>query len=261
MSTSLENVNYTEVSEEGREESFPCRRQGKVQFLVPVYNEGEGIVRLYNSLLEEGVEFDSMLVVYDMLGDTTVPFIEKLAKKDSRVSASQNEIGRGVINALRWGFSKAENGPLIVLMGDGSDKLSVIRYMVELWRQGATVVSPSRYMRGGKQHGGGMIKATLSRIAGVSLNIIGLPTCDPTNNFKLYDGKWISEIEVESVGGFEVALELCFKAYRDGLIIEQLPTEWYERREGESNFKLFEWLPHYLKWYFRVVRVLLKDNF
>ena len=67
---------------------------------------------------------------------------------------------------------------------------SPITELLSRWRAGATIVSPSRYMKGGKQHGGGMIKSTLSRAAGVSLKLLGFPTADPTNNFKLYDGSW-----------------------------------------------------------------------
>ena len=32
--------------------------------------------------------------------------------------------------------------------------------------------------------------------------------------------------------------------------ISEIPAQWEERSEGSSRFKIFKWLPQYLKWYF-----------
>lgn len=228
-----------------------------IQLLCPIYNEGDNVLKLYHSLREEAVPFDSLKFVYDFDGDTTLPFIAELTVKDSRVSAEKNTYGKGVIHALRWGFHHVEPGPVIVLMGDNSDKLSIIPTMLEMWKKGAIVVSASRYMKGGKQHGGGLLKSTMSRVAGLSLKICGFPTADPTNNFKLYDGTWLKAQQIESVGGFEVALELCYKAYCDEKKIVETPTEWFDRTQGESRFQFRKWLPKYMNWYFRTLSALI----
>lgn len=229
-----------------------------LEIAVPVYNEGENIVRLYEQLLASGVEFSNIRFIYDFDQDTTVPYIDELAKEDERVRADRNKFGRGVVNALRWAFLHCGNGPVVVVMGDCSDKLSILSDMIKLWDEGAIIVSPSRYSLGGKQHGGGFIKKTLSRIAGLSLGVLGVGTHDATNNFKLYDGLWLKKQKIESRGGFEVALELVYKAFRDGKKISELPTEWFDRTEGESNFKIVAWLPGYLKWYLKCFLVAAK---
>lgn len=234
---------------------------GTVQLLCPIYNEGENVRVLHNTLLAEQVPFETLTFVYDFDGDTTLPVIESLRSTDPRLRAEKNELGRGVINALRWGFMHSKPGPVIVIMGDNSDKLSIVPEMLSMWREGATIVSPSRYMKGGKQHGGGLVKSTLSRVAGVSLKLLGFPTADATNNFKLYDGQWLATQKIESDGGFEVAIELCFKAYQSGKVIRELPTEWFDRTAGESRFKLMKWLPLYLRWYFKIVGELLRSRF
>jgi len=234
---------------------------GLVQVLVPVYNEGENVRTLYSTLLKEGIEFDRLSFVYDFDEDSTLPVIFELQKEDSRIIAEKNTIDRGVINALKHGFSKSEPGPVLVLMGDNSDKLSIIPEMIRLWSQGAVVVSPSRYMPGGEQQGGGLIKSNLSRLAGKSLALVGFPTSDPTNNFKLYDGQWLASQRIDSTGGFEVALELSCKAFEQRQQIHHIPTSWFDRTEGESNFKLLEWIPQYLKWYLRAVRAVFTRKF
>ena len=232
--------------------------QTTTQIVVPIYNEGENVVTLYRNLAAENVQFARLTFVYDLDTDTTLPFIEQIRADDSRVFADKNCFGRGVCNALRWGFSRATPGPVIILMGDNSDKLSIIPEMIELWKRGATLVSPSRYMPGGKQHGGPVLKGLLSRLAGLSLRCLGFPTSDPTNNFKLYDGQWLKAQTIESVGGFEVALELSFKAFDSKKRIDQVPSEWWDRTAGESRFKLAAWLPKYLKWYFKTIGALLR---
>ncbi len=254
-STPMANSNQSARVLKGGAQSF------SVQVLVPIYNEGENVVRLYESLEAESIPYDVLRFVYDFDQDTTLPYIAELSAKDSRVVAEKNEYGRGVVNALRWGFAHCQDGPVIVTMGDNSDKLSIIPEMLRLWEQGAEIVSPSRYMPGGKQHGGEFLKTLLSRVAGVFLNKCGFPTSDATNNFKLYDGAWLRAQEIQSDGGFEVALELCYRAYSQGKTISELPTEWWDRTLGESNFKLWAWIPRYLRWYLLALGSLIKRKF
>lgn len=235
----------------------PVTRDYLIQIIVPIYNEGKNVMVLYKTLQRSQVEFDSLRFVYDVDTDTSLPFIAELNAEDNRVSADKNKFGRGVINALKWGFAHAQPGPVLVIMGDNSDKLSIIPNMVKMWEEGATIVSPSRYMPGGIQHGGPWLKTLMSKTAGKLIALLGFPTSDPTNNFKLYDGQWLALQKIESVGGFEVALELCYKAYSDKKEISQLPTEWFDRTDGQSNFKLWAWLPKYLKWYLLSIKAVI----
>lgn len=237
--------------------STDLAREDKIQILVPVYNEGENVKTLYKTLLAENVPFDVLTFVYDLDNDTSLPFIYEMQHADVRVSALKNEYGRGVLQALRYAFHHVVSGPVVVVMGDNSDKLSVIAQMVEYWRNGATVVCPSRYMPGGQQFGGGWLKSNLSRLAGKSLKWSGFPTADATNNFKLYDGEWLRSQSIESQGGFEIAIELVYKAFAEQKYIVELPTEWRDRTMGKSRFRLFHWLPHYLRWYFKALKLLM----
>lgn len=236
---------------ENEQEGMPL-----VQIAVPIYNEGENVKILYQTLQAAYPGFDRLSFVYDRDDETALPYLRDIAGRDPRVKAEKNGYSRGVLNALRWAFRQAAPGPLIVVMGDNSDKLSIIDEMVALWKDGATIVSPSRYMPGGKQHGGPPLKSFLSGTSGRAIKLFGFPTADPTNNFKLYDGEWIRSQSIESTGGFEVAIELCYKAYREGKAIVELPTEWFDRQLGKSNFKLWSWIPRYLYWWFKILCLL-----
>jgi hypothetical protein len=134
---------------------------------------------------------------------------------------------------------------VLITMADGSDEPHVVEPMLALARSGADVVSASRYMRGGHQHGGPLLKRLMSRVAGLSLHWVGgVGTHDPTNNFKLYSRRLLDTTPIESEAGFELALELTVKATLAGRPVAEVPTTWRDRTAGESNFKLRKWLPH-----------------
>jgi dolichol-phosphate mannosyltransferase len=219
------------------------------RILVPVRDEGEATRVLYERLVAAGVRFSELRFVHDTDTDSSLPHIARLARRDGRVIADRNRLGPGVARALRWGLARFDAGPVVVVMGDNSDDVSLIDEMVRLWAEGAVLVSASRHGRGGSRVGGGVVKGGLSRLAGGLLGRMGLPTGDATNNFKLYDGAWLRSQRIETRRGFAVALELTCKAHAQGQRIEELPTSWHERVSGRSAFRLFRWLPEYLRWY------------
>ncbi len=220
---------------------------------MPVYNEGENIAALLDGLRRSvHVEPLEILVVYDFDEDSTIPVVRRLQGRHPAVRLHRNKIGRGVLNAIRAGLAEAAGGHVLVMRADLSDDPADIDAMYVLARDGADVVVGSRYMRGGRQSGGPFLKRTLARLAGLTLHHLGgMPTHDPTNNFKLYSRRLLDAVEIESEAGFELALELTVKAYRLGMRIEEMPTTWRDRTAGESRFQMRKWIPHYLRWYWR----------
>ena len=105
-------------------------------------------------------------------------------------------------------------------------------------------------MAGGRQIGGPCLKCLLSRWAGWTLHwFTGLPMHDPTNSFKAYRQDFLQRTPIESHAGFCLGLELTVKAHFFGGRVEEVPTVWHDRTSGQSRFRLFRWLPHYLTWY------------
>lgn len=231
--------------------SKPKTSQPLLSVIVPVFNEKDNFEHLYKEVQRHIKQDKRLLVVYDFDEDNTLPIARKIAKKDPNVQLVKNTIGRGPLNAIKSGFAAVPSGPCLVVMADLSDDLSMVDDMYQAYRDGAQVVCGSRYMKGGKQIGGPLLKRTLSRLAGASLHYLrGVPTHDVTNNFKLYDKKLLDAITIESTGGFELAMEITVKAFKRKAKIVELPTTWRDREAGESNFKLWKWLPSYLRWYF-----------
>jgi dolichol-phosphate mannosyltransferase len=218
--------------------------------ILPVYNEGEAVEPVLRSLSKAVATPHELVVVYDFDGDTTVPVIQRLAREIPNLRGLRNDLGRGVLNAMKAGIAGTSAPYVLISMADGSDDPDAVDRMVELAKGGADVVSASRYMKGGRQIGGPPLKRLMSRVAGLTLHWFArVPTHDPTNNFKLYSRRFLESTEIESTAGFELALELTVKATLAKRRIAEIPTTWRDRTAGQSNFKLRKWLPHYLHWY------------
>jgi glycosyltransferase involved in cell wall biosynthesis len=232
-----------------------AENQPELSVVLPVYNEGEAVAPVVRALVA-GIHVPcEILIVYDFDGDTTVPVAKALAAELPQVKPLRNELGRGVLNAMKAGIAAARAPYVLISMADGSDEPQVVDSMVGLAVAGADVVAASRYMRGGHQVGGPILKRLMSRTAGLSLHwFAGVPIHDPTNNFKLYSRSFLDSITIESDAGFELALELSVKATLAGRSLAEVPTTWRDRTAGKSNFKLRKWLPHYLHWYFAAIR-------
>ena len=218
--------------------------------VMPVFKEGEAVEPVVRALTAAiGVPHE-ILVVYDFDEDPTVPVIDRLAAELPTVRGLRNDLGRGVLNAMKAGLAASSGAYVLISMADGSDEPHVVDPMVALAVDGADVVSASRYMRRGRQIGGPPLKRLMSRTAGLTLHwFAGVPTHDPTNNFKLYSRRFLDTVTIESTAGFELALELTVKATIARRRIAEVPTTWRDRTAGESNFKLRKWLPHDLHWY------------
>jgi len=70
------------VLDDGTKESQASARSQLnwlTQLIVPVYNEGENVSRLYQRLIEEQVPFDSLRFIYDSDDDTSLPTSRKSA--------------------------------------------------------------------------------------------------------------------------------------------------------------------------------------
>jgi dolichol-phosphate mannosyltransferase len=221
-----------------------------VSIVIPVYNEAGAVVPVLDRITGAVESPREILLVHDAPDDTTVPFIEQYARTDNGVRAVLNTYGRGPANAIRFGIDQASAAVVVVTMADGSDDPTQIDSLTRLVERGVVIAAASRYMPGGQQVGGPWLKQLLSHVAGLSLYLFArVGTRDATNSFKAYSADFIHRVGIESRDGFEVGLELTAKARRYRLPVAEIPTIWLERDLGTSNFKLYRWIPRYLRWY------------
>lgn len=221
-----------------------------ISIILPVFNEGKNIVRQLEDI-ESSVDVNhEVLVVYDFDEDDTVPPVKELQKKYRNIYLVKNIFGRGVINAVKTGIKKAKGDCLVVMPADLADDPRMINKMYQKLKTGYDIICATRYTKGGKKIGGEVIKTFLSRLAGLATPLLlGIPTTDIANGFKMYRREVIEKIKLESSGGWEFTMEILIKANNLGFKISEVPTVWRDRTQGKSKFKLLKWLPKYVRWY------------
>lgn len=219
--------------------------------VIPVYNEGTTISKVVTGIETEVKVPHKLMLVYDSETDTTLPPAKLLQKKYPALTLVKNIYGKGALNAIKTGLKTATSDAVVVTMADCSDDPNTINAMFAKFKKGYDIVCGSRYMKGGKKIGGPHIKSFLSWFSGVTARVImGLPTHDLTNSYKLYSKNMLEKITIESVGGFELGMEIILKGYfLHKAKITEVPTTWYDRTAGKSRFRLFAWLPRYVYWY------------
>jgi glycosyltransferase involved in cell wall biosynthesis len=223
----------------------------RVSIVIPAYEEGEHILQVLARVRESVTTPCELLVVVDSPDDSTTTVLRKSDDLTGEVRLLVNDYGPGPANAIRYGVDHVQAPVTVVTMADGCDDPRQIDDLTRLVERGVAVAAASRFTSGGQQVGGPMMKGLLARAAGMSLHLLArVGTRDPTNSFKAYSTAFLRDVGIDSRDGFEIGLELTAKARRLRLPVAELPTIWLDRQSGVSTFKLAEWIPHYVRWYF-----------
>lgn len=224
----------------------------QLDIVIPVYNEGENIVAVLAALAFGVTTPARVLICYDMEEDNTLPAIRaNPAMHEGLPVEFVRNPGRGAHSAVMAGLAASRAPHVVVYPADDDFNPEILDPMVELARGGCDVVCASRFMPGGTMQGCPWLKAVLVRSAAFTLyHLARLPTRDATSGFRLFSRRTIERIAVESEEGFCYSIELLVKAHRLGWRIGEVPALWYERKKGQSRFRVLKWLPAYLRWYF-----------
>ena len=222
--------------------------------VIPAKDEYRSITPVLLRIAESVSLSFECLVVVDDENDPTVKAVTELGVEDPRFRIMVNDSLAGPAAAIKAGIRGSTAPVVVVTMADGSDDPRVIDDLVLLVERGVVIAVPSRYMAGGQHVGAPFLKSMLSRLACLSLYFLArVGTHDATNAFKAYDRRFLEKVGIESSHGFEMGLELVVKARLLRLPVAEVPTIWLERSFGKSEFRLWQWIPQYLRWYFRAL--------
>ncbi len=226
----------------------------KLDIIIPVYNEGENISAVLDALVREVRTPFRVSICYDFEEDDTLDALKRYPREKIDIVEVKNH-GNGVHDAVMSGFQASDAPAVLVLPADDDYNASRIDHMVSLLLEGCDIVSASRFLPEGKMVGCPWLKSILVRTASfVLFHFARLPCHDATNGFRLFSRRVVDVIEVESSAGFTYSIELLVKSHRMGWRIEEVPSCWYKRRQdqGQSRFRVLQWLPDYLHWFFYV---------
>ena len=178
----------------------------KLSIVIPAHNEEDNILEVINKARQslDGVDYE-IVVVDDHSTDATASLVGVVLSQYNNIRLMENRLERGFANALKISFNNIHSEAVLPVMADSCDDLSTIKIMLEKISEGYDVVCGCRYMKGGERIGGSKIKGFCSRFACLSLYyLLGLPTRDIVNSFKMYKKKVIDGIHIKSTS-FEIS--------------------------------------------------------
>ena len=226
----------------------------KLDILIPVYNENEIIVKTIKLILNHVKCNYEIFICYDYDDDPTLNIIKKKFNKNTKINFTKNN-SKGFNQALISGINNTQGDAVLVYMADDHKNYKLIDECFSKFNDGYDVVCPSRFIEGGKMEGNTYIKEILTRLASLFFRYFTtFPIKDSTNAFRLFSRTLLKKINFESNIGFTLCFEITAKAHRLGSKIVEIPSIWIQRKQGESRFKIFSFLPPYIKWLFYIIK-------
>jgi len=220
--------------------------------IMPVYNEGPRIVPVVMTLIYTMDYPFELVVVYDKDDDPTIEAIRQIAEEYLNVRLVRNA-GSGVINAIKMGIEASASDNIAVWCAYHVDPYGILNQMYELILEGCDIVSANRFYKIKRFNRGGLIKKILSRGGNFILwKLARSQFGDTTTSIKMYRRTFLKKnpIMSDSVGGWVLSTELALKASANGCKLGEVILNPYNINliRGVSNFKVFKYLPHYIKW-------------
>ncbi len=220
-----------------------------LEIIIPVFNEGENLIKVFDHLKLNVKNNFLVLLCYDNDNDDLFKNLELLKKKNVDFKLVKNKFF-GPCGAVKTGLLFSDTEIKIVYPVDDLINGKIIDSMIKKYEEGFDIVAPSRFMNGGSMKNCPLIKSILVRFASFTLfHLSSIPIEDASNGFRLFSNKIIKKFNIESELGFAYSLELLVKAHRYNYNIAQIPSSWEEREIGKSRFKILKWLKEYLRWY------------
>lgn len=232
----------------------------KKSFVIPFHNEEKNVGPMLDQVIKyaRGQKWDFEIIpVNDGSSDGTAKIITSYASKYKFISpltltSGNNKSGNTMGKALLTGSKKAKGEIIIWTMGDRADDPQTYGKIVKKIEEGYDLVFGSRYMLGGTWGSLDPTKAFLSSRGTILAKLIfGIQVHDITNAFRGFRRELLNKIKLDSEG-FAISPEFAIKAHLAGYKLGEVPTVYYDRVEGVSNFKLWKMSLEYLFIYIKL---------
>lgn len=230
----------------------------KVSFVVPCYNEQEGIPKLLEALedarraLGPGYAWE-LVFVDDGSTDDTATLLERATPSGAETHVIRHGRNQGLGAAVRTGFARATGDLVATADSDCTYDPRELLQMVKLLTPGVDVVVASPYHPEGRVENVPakrlVLSHNLSRIYGW---VTGADLYTYTSLFRLYRAEVIRHVQFES-NGFLSMVQILVEARRAGYRIVEYPTTLTVRRSGESKAKLFRMIGDHLQYVWQLL--------
>ena len=212
----------------------------KILVVIPTYNERDNIGALCEELLSRP-ERPDVLVVDDNSPDGTAAEAEEVARRyPGRLHVLRREGKGGRGGAVLAGFAWGSGGGydyFFEMDADYSHHPGELPLFLEAAR-GADVVVGSRYLPASRIVNWPRARRFFSKLANSYARFfLRIPITDYTNGYRCYSRAAVEALDAGAVdaSGYVVLSEVAYQLYRRGFRFADVPTEFVNRRRGESN--------------------------
>ncbi len=219
--------------------------------IIPVRREEETIRRTLQKLKRSVHVPHSVIIADDHIDpdDHTCRIVREMRMNGVHIcpkrSGDADGFGPSLVRAIRT----VTTPYTVIVMADMSDDPKTIAHMLDMAREGEwDIVCGSRYLPQAAKIGGPKLQSFLSTALNWMLHhLLGVPTSDATNAFKLYRTAFLQSILPHTpASGVEFSLQLLLHALEKQPRIADVPTVWRGREAGQSKVRLFSRGPKYL---------------
>jgi glycosyltransferase involved in cell wall biosynthesis len=207
----------------------------QVSVVVPVYNEEKTIEKVLQTVLDQPV-VSEVVVVDDCSRDGTLARVENFALKNPKVRVYHHEINQGKGAALRTGFGKVTGDVVLIQDADLEyDPAEYPRVLKPIQQGRADVVYGSRFTGSEAHrvlyfwHSVGNKLLTLCSNALTNLNLTDMET-----GSKAFRREVLDRIQIEE-NRFGVEPEITAKIARLGVRIYEVSVSYYGRTYAEGK--------------------------
>jgi dolichol-phosphate mannosyltransferase len=237
-------LSYVQMVAAGKQPEKPA-----ISIIVPAFNEALNLTgvcdQLIKTLNQVAIPFE-ILLIDDASTDETYEIAVQQMWKSPSIRAFKKPTPRGMGNAIRYGFERAQASVIAITMADGSDEVERIPAMFRaLQDQGGGLIIGSRYRRPENYQNIPFLYRLWSRCFRLAARLfVGVRLSDYTNAFRVFDREIFARYGAES-GGFEISPETTFKAWFATHSIGEVDVRQLKRASGQSKFSFMRAGPGY----------------
>jgi dolichol-phosphate mannosyltransferase len=208
--------------------------------VIPTYDERENLAPLVAAVLEQGEQFD-VLIVDDNSPDGTGVLADHLAASSPRVRvlhrAGRMGLGTAYVAGFRHGLA-AGYDYLFEMDADFSHDPSYLPGFLRKMEAGYDVVIGSRNIPGGGVVNWPLGRRLLSRGGSLyAAAILGLSVTDATGGFKCFKRSVLESIDLDTLrsNGYSFQIEVNYRCQQLGFRVGEVPIIFTDRVRGGSK--------------------------
>ena len=207
-----------------------------VGVVIPTLNEEKNIGEVLSKLKSLG--YNNILVIDGNSKDGTI----EVATTNGAKVISQTGKGKGAAIRQVLNNNYLNVDALVFMDADGSMAPEEIPAFVEALNSGADVVKGSRFLKGGRTHDMTALRRFGNKVMMFIVNFLcSAKYTDLCYGYMAFNRHAIASLSpILESENFEIETEILIKALNLNLVVTEVPSIEYERKNGTSNLNTFK---------------------